>query len=116
MGASKKGSCGGLSLNYGEKETKKQEQNSSAVEISETSSTITPSIARKKKKKKTKKGKTNGDSNASAGDSVGAPGGSKNFISESRLRAYDINPKKFQRFQKYGKTAKSRAEGTFSAE
>jgi len=100
----------------GEKETKKQEQNSSAVEISETSSTITPSIARKKKKKKTKKGKTNGDSNASAGDSVGAPGGSKNFISESRLRAYDINPKKFQRFQKYGKTAKSRAEGTFSAE
>ena len=55
----------------------------------------------KKKRRKKKKKKTDGGENKDAdGKAEGKP---KTFISDSRLLAYDINPKKFQRFQKYGK-------------
>ena len=56
---------------------------------------------KKKRRKKKKKKKTDGGENKNAdGKAEGKP---KTFISDSRLLAYDINPKKFQRFQKYGK-------------
>ena len=95
-------------------------QKSSTTEDSDpsASSATAPSSAKKRRKQKKKRSKEGSNETASAsGAASGCPsGGSKNFISESRLKAYDINPKKFQRFQKYGKTAKSRADGTFVAE